>query len=462
MRSVPLSLALCLAPIACGDSSAGTMSATGTGTSVTTAPTGTDAPTTGGTRGSGSGTGSESDSEAPTSTTTPGPKLDVGVPDGGLGCGCEFNYVWVANSVESTVSKINMETLVEEARYLTRPDGMGNPSRTSVSLKGDVAVANRHGGLVKFYADPADCKDTNGVPGIQTSTGKDDVLAWDMEECRAWYIDFPTSNQRPVAWTQGTISPGTCNTTNEKVWTVMSATKSLFPGQGGPGGVIVSLVDGATGNIDKQVTIPFFSGEGYGAYGGAVNPHGDLFFSPLGFITASKLARVDIDNFAYQVWDIPAEVGPYGITVDHKGRVWLSSNAVGQTGAGRFDPETETWDLITGFYSGAGLAEGPGDLMWISSNNGVNSVHIDDLTLGPVWKSQYYIKGVGFDAQGFLWAVNYSDVDDGNNPIDPELVMKVDLNALSVVGSYDGLDRPYTYSDFTGNALFNVTCVPPA
>ncbi len=465
-------LLLCSATVACGDDVQGTASASGSATAVTTAsPTtdtsgGTLVPTTGGVATEGSGSISESASEssdpsAPTSTSDGGTKLDLGVPDGELACGCEFNYVWVANAPQGTVSKINMTTLEEEARYLTRADGMGNPSRTSVSLKGDVAVANRHGGLVKFYVDPKDCKDTNGVPGIQTSTGKNDVLAWDMEECRAWYIDFPTSNQRPVAWTQGTIEAGSCNTTNEKVWTVMSENKSLFPGTGGAGGVIVSLVDGATGKIDKQITIPTFSGEGFGAYGAAVNAHGDLYFTPLGFLGASKIARVYIDNFAYKVWPVPTEIGPYGITVDHKGRVWLSSNAIGMTGAGRFDPETGVWDLVPGFFSGAGIAQGLDDLMWVASGNGITAVNVETLAIGPVFKSQYYIKGVGFDAKGFLWAVNYSETDEGNNPIDPEVVMKIDVDTLSVVGSYDGLDRPYTYSDFTGNALFNVACVAP-
>lgn len=453
--------------LACGDDVAGTAGASESATMITTAAppsTGTtmEVPT-----GSGdvSNSGSATDSGAatgttPTTTGEGGPKLDLGVPDGGFACGCEFNYVWVANSVESTVSKINMETLVEEARYLTRPDGMGNPSRTSVSLKGDVAVANRHGDLVKFYADPADCKDTNGVPGIQTSTGKEDVLPWDMEECRAWYIDFPTSNQRPVAWTQGTVQAGGCNTTDEKVWTVMSEKSSLFPGQGAAGGVIVALVDGATGVIEKQITIPTFSGEGYGAYGAAVNSHGDLFISPLGLIGPAKIAKVYIDNFAYKIWTVPKEIGPYGITVDHKGRVWLSSNAISMNGAARFDPDTEVWDLVPGFYSGAGIAEGQDDLMWVASGEGITAVHIDTLAVGPVFKSPYYIKGLGFDAKGFLWAVNYA-LDEEGNQVDPEVVMKIDVDTLSVVNSYDGLNRPYTYSDFTGNALFSVTCMAP-
>lgn len=471
MSSLPRAtlLLLCSAAVACGDDTQGTASASDSATAITTASqtTGTtQQPTTSGsaTDGSDSESASESGSSGSGVPTTgdSGPKLDLGVPDGEVACGCEFNYVWVANAPEGTVSKINMATLAEEARYLTRPDGKGNPSRTSVSLKGDVAVANRHGGLVKFYADLADCKDTNGIPGIQTSTGKDDVLAWDMEECRAWYVDFPTSNQRPVAWTQGSIQPGTCNTTGEKVWTVMSENPSLFPGTGGAGGVIVSLVDGETGNIDKQITIPTFSGEGFGAYGAAVNTHGDLYFSPLGLLGASKLARVYIDNFAYKVWDVPAEVGPYGITVDHKGRVWLSSNAIGMIGAARFEPEEETWDLVPGFFSGAGLAQGDDNWMWVASGNGITAVDVDTLAIGPVFQSPYYMKGIGFDAKGFLWAVNYAETDDYGNPLEPEVVMKIDVDTLSVAGSYDGLDRPYTYSDFTGNALFNVTCMPPA
>lgn len=461
---VPLGLT-CAALLACGDDAATSASASAT-TMITTAPASTDpsgTTTAGPTTGVVPTGGSLSDSDSAGTTgmaSDSGPKLDVGAPDGGIACGCEFSYVWVANASEGTVSKINMKSLVEEGRYLTRADGMGNPSRTSVALSGDVAVANRHGGLVKFYADQSRCVESNGIPGIQTSTGKDDVLPWDMEECRAWYLDFPTTNQRPVAWTQGTVMPGSCNTVNEKVWTVMSEKPSLFPGLGAPGGVIVALVDGDTGAIDKQITIPTFSGDQFGAYGGAVNSHGDLFFTSMAF-NGGRLARVYIDNFAYKVWNVPPEIGPYGITVDHKGRVWLSSVAIGMYGAGRFDPEAGTWDLVSNFWAGSGLAEGPGGWMWVSSNNGVNAVHIDTLEPGPVFKTDYTIKGVGFDDDGYLWLVNYADEDENGNLLDPELVMKVDTDNMTIVGKYEGLDRPYTYSDFTGNALFNVTCLPP-
>ena len=77
------------------------------------------------------------------------------------------------------------------------------PSRTSVIPSGDLAVASRSSGLTKFYATIEKCQESNGMPGIQTSMNNA-ALPWDQEECRAWYVSFPYSSQRPVAWAPGT------------------------------------------------------------------------------------------------------------------------------------------------------------------------------------------------------------------------------------------------------------------
>jgi hypothetical protein len=383
-----------------------------------------------------------------------GTKLDVGSPTGGFGsCECELNYLWVADYATSTVSKINTKTLVEEARYLTHPDGNGNPSRTSVNLSGDVAVANRFGGLAKFYGNVDNCIERNGIPGIQTSTGKNDLLAWDEEECRAWFTDFPTTNQRPVAWTAGT-RPGSCDAADAQVWTVGSAT-SGFPGYGGPGGVIAYLVDGTTGAVEHQVAVDAFDGSSYGAYGGAVDAAGNLYFSPLGVFSPGKLARVDRDTLVPTVWDVPEGVSPYGITVDHVGRVWLSST-IGSLAA-RFDPTTATWDVVPGLGGGSGLAEGPDDWMYISSGSTVRAVDLESLQSGGTWQTDEAVKGISFDGDGFLWAVTYRDEKD---PMSAAAAFKIDVMTMNSVGVYTGLEDPYTYSDMTGNALGSVACAP--
>jgi hypothetical protein len=413
--------------------------------------------------GTGGGTGGSGDASADgpsgsgTGGSDDGPNLDVGSPTGGFGsCNCELDYLWVADYELSTVSKINTITLVEEARYLTRADEAGNPSRTSVNLAGDVAVANRNGGLVKFWGELADCVDVDGDGMITTSTGPDDVLPWDQEECRAWYTDFGVTNQRPVAWTRGTSQEEPCDATGAMVWTVTSENPGIIGGQGGPGGVIAYLVDGDTGAVAQQQVVAAFDGSGFGAYGGAVDAEGNLYFSPLGTFVPGKLARVDRDNLIPTVWDIPQGVSSYGITVDHTGKVWLASTLT--NGAARFDPTTETWDLVPDFWGGSGLAEGPDDWMYVSAGNTVRAVHVDTLALGPVWNEQMgSVKGVSFDGQGFLWAVTYHDPKD---PMSMAAAYKIDVADMTTQGVYPGIGDPYTYSDMTGNALGSVACAP--
>jgi hypothetical protein len=298
--------------------------------------------------------------------------------------------------------------------------------------------------------------ESNGIPGIQTSTGKDDVLPWDEEECRAWYADFGTTNQRPVAWTGGTVKgPDDCDASEAQVWTVTSAVPGLFPGLGGAGGVIAYLVDGQTGAIDEQVQVDDFPGNGFGAYGGAVNAAGDLFFSPLGTFGNGQLARVERDSLDATIWPMPMNVNSYGITVDHKGRVWVSSTL--GSGAARFDPASETWDVVEGFFGGSGLAEGPDDLMYVSAGNTIRAVHIDTLALGDVWTTQEAVKGVSFDADGYLWGVTWHDEKD---PMSFAAAYKIDVATMTTDGVYAELDDPYTYSDMTGNALGSVACAP--
>lgn len=468
-----LLLTTCLA-VACGDDGTGSDSAT---QGVTTLP-GTSSSGTSPTSSSGmsQGTGSDSDSattaDAPTSsgpttsggvtsstTTSGGLKLDVGAQaDFGVGdCDCnmvsEFGIIWVANSPESTVSKIDTTTVQEVARYRTRADGAGNPSRTSVSISGRaVAVANRHQGLVKIWANPEDCDpNKNGTPGLQTSSGANDVLAWGQDDCVAWYTDFPGfTTQRPVAWAPGIFNEATCRWENERVWTA-GCGGGFSPGFG-TGDPDVALVDGDTGQILQTVTLAGYGCNGFGPYGGAVDSKGNLWLT----LNNGNLAFIDLETLDYQIHPKPADVSSYGMTVDSKDRVWVTSYS--QTvGVARYDPMTMTWSTITEIkqYNQSGIAQGADGRIWVAGSfsnmgglNGVAGIDPETLAVTTYLATSSQGKGVSVDGKGFVWRAG------GNiaSRIDPDDGTET---------NYNGLNGAYTYSDMTGFGVANVTGCKP-
>jgi hypothetical protein len=357
-------------------------------------------------------------------------------------CGeAEFSYIWIANSGESTVSKINTRTLVEEGRYRTR-DTPGNPSRTSVSVDGRaVAVANRFGGVVKIWARAEDCA------GPNTSSGAADILPWGTDECVAWYTPFPeATSQRPVAWTSGTLDEDTCEWNNQKIWTAEGGGGTAGSGMCSDTEIRVHRLDGDTGVVEDSITLPY-SCTTFGVYGGAVDSNNDLWLTRL-FEGGPGALHIDHDTLVH------TEVGPfygYGITVDHNGRIW------GGTGVpGRWDPATQTWVQIMGSIQnvGVGLAEDRNNRMWVGIVGGIQAIDVDTMALGETVMfagESIQSKGMSVDVDGYIWAV--PDAQNRAYRVDPD-----DLSYEQI----GGLVGAYTYSDMTGGALNSVACNPPA
>ncbi|HEY8378865.1 MAG TPA: hypothetical protein VIK91_20375 [Nannocystis sp.] len=474
-----LLLTTCLAP-ACGDDGDSSASASAT-MGVTTAPgttTGGSGPTSTSDMSQGTGSGGATTTtgggEEPTTggpvsasetgstgTTTSGEiKLDVGAQvDFGVGdCDCgtasEFGYIWVANSPESTVSKIDTTTMQEVGRYLTRADGMGNPSRTSVSISGRaVAVANRHQGLVKIWANHEDCDpNKNGVPGLQTSSGKNDVLPWGQDDCVAWYTDFPNfTTQRPVAWAPGIFNEALCRWEHERVWTA-GCGGGFSPGFGS-GDPDVALVDGDTGEILQTVHLAGYGCNGFGPYGGAVDSKGNLWLT----LNNGNLAFVDIETFEYQIHPKPANVASYGMTVDSLDRVWVTSYSQ-DVGVARYDPVTMTWSTITEIkqYQQSGIAQGADGRIWVAGTftnmgnlQGVAGIDPETLQVTTYLKTTSQGKGVSVDGKGLVWRAGGSVA----SRVDP---------GTGTEDTYTGLNGAYTYSDMTGFGVANVTGCQPA
>jgi hypothetical protein len=352
------------------------------------------------------------------------------LPDANLGCSTgggspEFSYLWAANSEQGTITKMDTKTVTEVGRYIVRPDSNGSPSRTSVSLSGHVAVANRNGGVTKIYADEQFCQESNGMPGIQTSHSNQ-FLSWGIEECIAWYKPMIYVSQRPVAWGPGDFNQSNCQWENEELWT--SATNGQI--------IDVYLLDGDDGATKEMVAIQGVSPDYFGIYGGATDGNGDFWGSQLGW---GKLIRVNRDDMTYDIWQTPQTGSWYGMTVDSEGFVWLCSDYVG-----RFDPQTETWETKSvGGYTGCMADAGEDGLLWMSDGVGVIGVNRDTLLVEKQWQAAGSY-GVSIDFEGYVWAVAY-----GNT------VSKIDPDT-GQLWTYNGLVGAYTYSDMTGYALSNV------
>jgi streptogramin lyase len=353
------------------------------------------------------------------------------IPDAAFNCGSgsddepEFSFLWAANSEQGTISKLDTKTVTEVGRYIVRPDSAGSPSRTSVSLSGHVAVANRYGGVTKIYADEKFCDDSNGMPGIQTSNSNQ-YLPWGTEECIAWHQPMQYESQRPVAWGPGIFNEGTCQWEDEELWT--SATNGQT--------IDVYVLDGQDGTTKEMVTLQGVEPEYFGIYGAAVDGNGDFWGSQLGWGTLVRVNRVDM---TYDTWLSPNDGSWYGMTVDSEGFVWLCSDYVG-----RFDPTSETWQTAqVGGFTGCMADAGEDGLLWMSDGAGVIGVNRDTLQVEKQWVANGSY-GISIDFEGYVWAVSNGSAVSKIDPVTGQFWV------------YNGLFGAYTYSDMTGYALTNV------
>jgi len=352
------------------------------------------------------------------------------------------SFIWIANTGEGTLSKVDTFGAIEVARYLTGANGTGNdPSRTSVNLHGDVVVTNRNlnampGGAsstAKFAANEEDCVDRNGSGVIETSTGPSDVLPWGEDECMIWSAPIgPPYGARATVWdgqedpeagTGGHVWIGTCT------W--------------GMGTNYIYKLDGDTGEVLEQVTLPVSC-----AYGGAVDGLDGLWIVD----NYAPDALIRVDMVALTTERHPIGLCGYGISVDASGRVWTG----GDLCINRYDPATRTDQSVNvaGTCPGCtmlrGIAVGSersGGFVWAADSSG-NLVKVDEETVEvvdavPIGTPDMI--GVAVDYEGFVWTVSQ-----GANS-----AYKFDPGDGTFVRVGIG-SRPYTYSDMTGVQLHQV------
>lgn len=386
----------------------------------------------------------------PTTDTEGDPKFDIGgFPDSGEDCGAggggmgDFSYIWIANSTQGTVSKIETVSTIEEGRYAVTNDDSMQSSRTSVNQYGDVAIGHRfYPRVTKVAARMENCVDKNNNGMIDTSTGPGDIRPFLEDECVLWSIDLPAqaNGTRAVAWEGGSIDPDTCeNTTpNPRLW-VGYGTNPLE----------IYRLDGETGGVLDHAQVP---STGF-VYGGAVNADGDFWVSDRSGLTLSK---IDADTLAVSSYPVPGSQA-YGMGMDQNGHPWIATYTVGVGDyVYRFDPDLETFASAggtSGRYRGMNIdREGRA---WVAGNSpcrlalfdAVLETEINDSIALPGCVDPV---GVSVDRDGYVWVVDRG----------ASVAWKIDPTFHIVVGTVNGLINPYTYSDMTGQGL-NLVVNPP-
>ncbi len=356
-------------------------------------------------------------------------------------------YIWVPNSNEGTVSKVDIHSGKELGRYRTGPTTSGAPSRTTVDQYGNCWVVNRVTGTVIKLGlyENGQYLDRNGNGVIETSqdlngdgdiTGSE-VLPWGQDECVLYEIVI-------ISGKQGTYAPGTYtggyeNRTDNSGPRAIAADASGNVWAGHYTDKKYYLLDNATAQILRTNDV---SSLNHGPYGAVVDANGILWSAS----AANHVLRLDpADNSISAV-----EVGHtcYGLGLDRSNHLFVSGWQASKLSRINVLTATKDW-TVNGIYESRGIAVTADGDVWVANSSpgtvarwSPDGVLKKTIAVGPT------PTGVSVDSDGKVWAVNL-----GNEYIE-RIDPATDLVELTkrIIGT-----THYGYSDMTGNLLRGTT-----
>jgi streptogramin lyase len=354
-------------------------------------------------------------------------------------------HIWIANTGDGQVVKLDTRTYEELGRYYTGAD----PSRTSVNMTGDVYVGNRAAGSITKVSGRGDstCPDTNGDGRITTSTGGGDILPWGEDDCVLWRTELAGANRiRAVAAQDDILEDGTVRS---YVWVGDYTLQRIWK------------LDGDTGAILLETEVP------YGPYGFALDARGNLWVSTI----SARLGRIDtrrcVDTASCMVETctgeapafpecagsikqiIPLPSANYGITVDFMQRVWMGGGGAVK----RYDPAAEPGSRIVSVpgTSSQGIGADAAGFIWAADQSGAQIRRFDaDDPLMHIAIPAIAPRGIGIDSDGKVWGINRTNSAPAATVVTPGATLD-SYTVERAVGPT--LNSPYTYSDMTGLQL---------
>jgi len=383
--------------------------------------------------------------------------------DGALSLGesvmTDDDTVWIANSDEGTVSKLDAPTGRELARYPSVIGGGNNarpwnevcdfsstgncPSRTAIDFRRDCWVANRafghQGTVTKIASREEECIDRNGNGVIDTS--HDSNVVGD-DECVLFTVDVGGNNGLPralaIAPDTRFISPG------GNAWVGNNAERMAYEINGEDGAILrtVQLDINPYGALaGKVLGLVWFVNAGWQAAGN--NPPG---IQAVEFANGTVHPRQAVESSI-------GCTGTYGIAIDGQGRVWTGGYPCDAVFRYDGSPDTGTWMSVDigGQGRTRGLVADEEDRIWVAhstlNDRAVGNMSTIDGETGEVL-AQYSLPtgrdtiGVDLDREGKIWTVSRET--NNSAKFDP---------ATGQFTEYPVGRGPYTYSDFTGHSL---------
>jgi streptogramin lyase len=362
--------------------------------------------------------------------------------------------LWIANTDEGTVSRLDPATGRETARYASVDRGglpfgrEAQPSRTALDQRLDAYVANRAfsgiASVTKIAGDATRCVDRDADGVIETSADLDEDGSIALDDALG---EFVGPSDECLLWT---VAVGGENAIARALAVGLSDTS------GEPGDVWVGLYTEQLALVLSQdrgaqiASIPL----GLGPYGAVTAPDGRVWFTS-GPGAATFIVAVDPETFDVTRVPLPENVVTYGISVDGLGRIIVAGEWGRRwKGVAAYDPVTDRWSqsgtlpTAPDQYSVRGIAASA-DAIWVAGRSARGEAALFELAVADLSLTETHvlpraeeIVGVGVAFDGRVWGIAK-----GSNR-----AYRLDRETGEIT-SFPVGETPYTYSDFTGYGL---------
>lgn len=345
-----------------------------------------------------------------------------------------FGRLWVANTADATVSRIDVVEAVETARYAT---GGTEPSRVAVDYLGDAWVLNREfegiPSATRFFGEAERCVDADG-DGLDTSSGPEDVRPFGEDDCVAVHVPVGEAGAvaRAIAIDGDT---GLDGVSGGDPWIGLHDAEAVVE------------LDGLTGAELRRVETP-----GFQPYAATFDPWGTLWMIERDGV----LARIDPRPEAptVELIDVPIPCFLlYGLASDRDGRLLLTGFACDRVIS--YDPALGRWETREAPASPRGATFDGEATVWLAHTAAmVSAVSLDplrvDRTLSLVDETTRPIEAIGIavDPFGQIWAASSQ-----GGPDDTGLATRVDPDSGAVTAQVPVGRAPHVQGDLIGNRV---------